>query len=56
MVLIDANAILRHVLHDNFEMARSVKYLLKNKRVHGYDAFTFDKKLNTLLQSQIMEG
>jgi len=34
MVLIDANAILRHVLNDNFEMAQSVKDLLKNKRVY----------------------
>ena len=76
MVLIDANAILRYVLNDNFEMAQSAKELLKNKitlfeawkfdfvdtvlyaknRVYGYDVFTFDKKLNTLLRSQITEG
>ena len=127
MVLIDANAILRHVLNDNYEMAQSVNDLLKNKRVYvgfeviaeaiyvlekvykvqrndivntlrvffshsnisvesvevlnislslfdarkfdfvdtvlyaknrvyGYDVFTFDKKLNTLLRSQTTEG
>jgi len=30
--------------------------LYAKNRVYGYDVFTFDKKLNTLLRSQITEG
>ena len=30
--------------------------LYAKNRVYGYDVFTFDKKLNTLLRSQVTEG